>query len=110
MIPRKLLKGDLHLLDLAGVGFQGADSFTTVPSSSTSAKANVSQSLLGFCQRRLSWHCERGGDYTVQSKLFATLTQSVSVRHKIRRLNVDLGALLDPIGSISMREAMMLRR
>ena len=39
MIPRKLLKGGLHLLDLAGVGFQGAGSFTTVLSSSTSAKA-----------------------------------------------------------------------
>jgi len=48
MIPRELLKGDLHLLDLPGVGFEGADSFTTVTSSSTSAKANVSQSLLGF--------------------------------------------------------------
>ena len=77
MIPRELLKGDLHLLDLAGVGFQGADSFTTVTSSLTSAKANVSQSLLGFCQRRLSWHHERGGDYTVPLKLFATLLLSV---------------------------------
>ena len=40
MIPRELLKGDLHLLDLAGVGFDGADSFTTVTSSSTSVKGN----------------------------------------------------------------------
>ena len=77
MIPRELLKGDLPLLALPGVGFEGADSFTTVTSSSTSAKANVSQSLLGFCQRRLSWHRERGGDYTVPSKLFATLMLSV---------------------------------
>ena len=44
------------------------------------------------------------------SKLFATLTRSVAVRHKIRRLNVDLGASLHPIGTISMREAVMPRR
>ena len=55
MIPRELLKGDLHLLDLPGVGFEGADSFTTVTSSSTSVKGNVSQSLLGFCQRRFTY-------------------------------------------------------
>ena len=89
MIPRKLLKGDLHLLDLAGVGFQGADSFTTVTSSSTSAKANVSQSLLGFYQRQFSWHRQRGGDYTVPSKLIATSMLSVLVRNQIRRLNVE---------------------
>ena len=92
MIPRELLKGDLHLLDLAGVGFQGADSFTTVTSSSTSAKANASQSLVGFCKRRLSWDCERGGDYTVPLKVFATSMPSVPVRYQIRRLNVELCA------------------
>ena len=85
MIPRKLLKGDLHLLDLAGVGFQGADSFTTVLSSSTSAKANASQSLVGFCKRRLSWDCERGADYTVPLTVCATSMPSVPVRYQIRR-------------------------
>ena len=85
MIPRKLLKGGLHLLVLAGVGFQGADSFTTVLSSSTSAKANASQSLVGFCKRRLSWDCERGADYTVPLKVCATSMPSVPVRYQIRR-------------------------
>ena len=40
------------------------------------------------------WSRERGGEYTVSLKLFATLILSVSVRHQIRRLIPE--ALLSP--------------